>query len=210
MIKILIADDHSVVREGLKQIILEAPDMIVSDEACTGQETLRKIWNGDFNILILDISMPDMNGLDILKQIKSRMPDFPVLIFSVYPEERYALRFIRSGASGYLTKEKAPEELIEAIRKINLGKKYVTSTLAERLAYDLEDSKTERIHEILSDREYQVMLMIASGKTTKEIAEEMFLSPKTISTYRSRILRKMNMKNNAEIIYYAIKEGLID
>ncbi len=210
MIKILIADDHAVVRKGLKQIISEASDMVVTDEASTGQEALRKIWKNDFDVVILDISMPDMNGLDILKQIKNAKSDLPVLIFSVHSEERYALRFMRSGASGYLTKEKAPEELIEAIRKINLGKKYVASSLGEKLAFAIDADKMESPHEALSDREYQVMVMIAEGRTTKEISEELFLSAKTISTYRSRVLKKMNMKNNAEIIYYSIKKGLID
>lgn len=210
MIKILIADDHAVVREGLKQIISETPDMLVTDEADNGQEVLNKVSKQHYDVVLLDITMPGRSGLDVLKQLKSKKPKLPVLMLSVHPEEQYAIRTLKAGASGYLTKGSATDELIAAIRKISTGKKYVSSSLAEKLAFDLDMDYEKPRHEILSDREYQVMSMIASGKTVKEIADELSLSVQTISTYRSRILEKMKMKNNAEIIYYAVKQGLVE
>ncbi len=210
MIKILIADDHPVVRKGLKEIIEETPDMMVGDEASNGQETLEKVRKSDFDIVLLDISMPGRSGLDILKELKSEKPELSVLILSIHPEEQYAVRVLRAGASGYLTKESAPEELIAAIKKASIGRKYVSSSLAEKLALYLETDAERPLHETLSDREYQVMRMIASGKTGKEIGEELFLSVKTISTYRSRILEKMGMKSNAELTHYALKHGLVE
>ena len=210
MIKILIADDHAVVREGLKQIISETPDMRVTDEANNGQEVLNKVSEQHYDVVLLDIAMPGRSGLDVLKQLKSKKPKLPVLMLSVHPEEQYAVRTLKAGASGYLTKGSATDELIAAIRKISTGKKYVSSSLAEKLAFDLDMDHEKPRHEILSDREYQVMSMIASGKTVKEIADELSLSVQTISTYRSRILEKMKMKNNAEIIYYAVKQGLVE
>jgi DNA-binding NarL/FixJ family response regulator len=210
MIKILIADDHAVVREGLKQIISETSDMRVTDEANNGQEVLNKVSEQHYDVVLLDITMPGRSGLDVLKQLKSKKPKLPVLMLSVHPEEQYAVRTLKAGASGYLTKGSATDELIAAIRKISTGKKYVSSSLAEKLAFDLDLDHEKPRHEILSDREYQVMSMIASGKTVKEIADELSLSVQTISTYRSRILEKMKMKNNAEIIYYAVKQGLVE
>lgn len=208
--KILIADDHVIVREGLKQIVAETSDMVVADEAGSGHEVLNKVLKNDYDVVVLDITMPGMNGVDILNQLKNQRPELPVLILSMHPEEQYAVRVLRAGASGYLTKESAPDELIAAIRKVSAGKKYVSSSLAEKLAFELETDTEKPLHETLSDREYQVMCMIASGKTVKEIAEELFLSVKTISTYRARILKKMIMKNNAELTYYAIKHGLVE
>lgn len=210
MIRILIADDHAVVRKGLKQILSETPDMFVAAEASNGQEVLNKLSENNYDVVLLDISMPGRNGLDILRQLKSERPKLPVLMLSVYPEKQYAKRALKAGASGYLTKESAPAELIAAIRKVIQGRKYVTSTLAEMLAFDLENGVEKPSHEILSDREYQVMCMIASGKTIKEIANELSLAIPTITTYRNRILEKMRLKNNAEIIYYAVKQGLVD
>ena len=210
MIKILIADDHAIVREGLKQILSESPDLIVVAEASSGQEVLEKISKSDLDLVVLDIAMPGRGGLDILKEIKTQKPRLPVLMLSMYPEEQYAIRVLKSGASGYLTKESAPSELVMAIRQISQGKKYISPSLAEKLAIDLELSPDKLPHEILSDREYQVMCMIASGKTLKEIADGLSLSIKTISTYRSRILEKMNMKTNAELTHYAIKNNLVD
>lgn len=210
MIKILIADDHAIVREGLKQILSESPDLVVVAEASAGQEVLDKIMKNDLDLVILDIAMPGRGGLDILKEIKSQKPKLPVLILSMYPEEQYAVRVLKSGASGYLTKESAPDELVKAIRQISQGKKYISPSLAEKLAVDLEISPDRPSHETLSDREYQVMCMIASGKTLKEIADGLSLSIKTISTYRSRILEKMNMKTNAELTHYAIKNRLVE
>jgi len=210
MIKIFIADDHAIVRRGLKQIISENSDMAVVGEAANGQDALSKIRKDHYDLILLDISMPGRTGLDILKELKSEAPKLPVLILSMYPEEQYAVRVLRAGASGYLTKDSAPDELITAIRRVISGKKYVTASLAEKLAVDLDASSQKQMHESLSDREYQVMCMIASGKPVGEIAEKLSLSVKTISTYRSRILEKMRMKNNAELTYYAIQNKLVD
>lgn len=210
MIKILIADDHAVVRRGLKQIVSETPDIIVKDEASTGYEVLDKVRRNDYDAVILDISMPGGDGLNILKQLKKEKPKIPILVLSVHPEDQYAIRALKAGAAGYLTKESAPDELITAIRRVSRGRKYVGSFLAEKLAIELEDGREKHLHEKLSDREYQVLCMVASGKRVKEIAGELCLSVKTVSTYRTRILEKMRMKNNAELTHYAIKQGLVE
>jgi DNA-binding NarL/FixJ family response regulator len=210
MLRILIADDHAIVRQGLKQIVTETQDMVVAGEASNGQELLDKIKEDDYDVVVLDITMPVRNGMDVLRQLRNERPRLPVLILSIHSEEQYASRALRAGASGYLTKESAPDELVVAIRKVSTGGKYVSSSLAEKLACELEIGREQAPHETLSDREYQVMCMIASGKTVMEIAQELLLSEKTISTYRSRILEKMQMKNNAEVTYYAIKNQLVD
>jgi len=210
MIKILIADDHPIVRKGLKEIIEETPGMKVADEASNGQEVLEKIFKKDINVVLLDISMPGRSGLDILRDIKRQKPKLVVLVLSMHPEEQYAVQALKEGASGYLTKESAPDELLTALRKVSSGGKYVSSSLAEKLAYALEKDGEKPPHETLSVREYEVMCMIASGKTVNEIARELFLSPKTISTYRARILEKMRTKNNAQLVRYAIKNRLVD
>ena len=208
-IKILIADDHPIVRAGFKQVISDMPDMLVADEAGNGQEVLQLIGKKDYDLVLLDISMPGRNGLEILKDLKSEKPKLPVLILSIYPEEQYAIRALRAGASGYMTKASAPNELILAIRKISEGGKYISASLAEKLAYYLDGDAAKPPHETLSDREYQVMLMIASGKTVTEIANELCLSVKTISTYRTHIREKMKMKNNAEMTLYAVQNKLV-
>jgi two-component system, NarL family, invasion response regulator UvrY len=210
MIKILIADDHTLFRKGLKHILSEYPDLVVTDEASNGQEVLNKIWHNDYDMVLLDITMPGMTGLDALKQLKNDKPKLPVLVLSMHPEEQYAVRVIRAGASGYLRKESAPDELITAIQKISGGRKYITSSLAERLADDMEPTAEKPLHDTLSDREFEVFRMIAAGKTIKQIAEALFLNARTISTYRSRILEKMQMKTNAELIHYAIKHQILD
>ena len=210
MIKILIADDHAIVREGLKQIVADTSDMIVTAEASDGHEVLALLSKNNYDVVVLDMAMPGLTGLDILKQIKRETPKLPVLILSVHPEEQYAVRSLKAGASGYLTKESAPDELITAIRKVSMGGKYITSSLAEKLAFELEVDAEKPPHKTLSDREFQVMCMIAKGRTIKNIAEELFLSPKTVSTYRSRILEKMKMKSNEELTHYAINNHLID
>jgi two-component system invasion response regulator UvrY len=210
MLKILIADDHAIVRQGLKQIVAETRDMTVAGEASNGQELLNKLKEDDYDVVVLDITMPGRSGMDLLKQLRIDRPRLPVLILSVHSEEQYALRALRAGASGYLTKESAPDELVIAIRKVSLGGKYISSSLAEKLAFELEAGHEQAPHESLSDREYQVLCMIASGKKVTDIAQELSLSEKTISTYRTRIMEKMQMKNNAEITYYAIKNGLVD
>jgi two-component system, NarL family, invasion response regulator UvrY len=210
MIKILIADDHTMFREGLKHILAEYPDLVVADEANNGQEVLDKIWKNNYDMVLLDITMPGMTGLEALKQLKNDKPKLPVLILSMHPEEQYAIRVLRAGASGYLTKESAPDELITAIRKISQGKKYITPSLAERLASEFEADSERPLHDILSDREYQVLRMIAAGKTLTHIAKELSLSIKTVSTYRTRIMEKMKMKTNAEVMHYVIKHQLLD
>lgn len=209
MIKILVVDDHAIVREGLKQILAENPDMEVAGEAADGDQALAHVRSGRYDIVLLDIAMPGTSGLETLKRLKSEHADLPVLMLSMYPEEQFAVRTLRAGASGYLTKASAPEELVTAIRKVCKGGKYVTASLAERLAFDLETDRDRPPHERLSDREYQVMTLIASGKTVGEIAEELRLSVKTVSTNRSRALLKMGMRTNAELTYYAIKQGLV-
>lgn len=209
MLKILVADDHAIVREGLKQIVAETSDMVVAGEASNGQEVLELVRREDWDIVLLDLSMPGKDGLDTLKELKRERPDLPILILSIYPEEQYAVRLLKAGAAGYLTKESAPEELIAAIRKVSQKGRYVSPSLGEKLAFFVQTDSEKPVHELLSDREHQVMVLIASGKTVKEIGEAMFLSVKTISTYRARALKKMGMRNNAEFTYYALKEGLL-
>jgi len=209
MIKILIADDHTIVREGLKQIVSNAPGLLVTGEAASGQETLELVRKDNFDVILLDIAMPKKDGLAILKQLKQAKQDLPVLMLSMYPEEQYAVRTLKMGAAGYLTKITAADELIKAIKKVSTGKKYISNALAEKLAHYL-DTDTEKLpHESLSDREFQVMRMIASGKTVKKIADELSLSVNTISTYRIRVLNKMKMMTNSELTYYAIKNQLV-
>lgn len=210
MIKILIADDHAIVRRGLKQILAETPDMVVAGEAHNGQELLDKVRDHQWDVVVLDISMPGRGGLDTLKQLKSERPKLPVLMLTIHPEDQYAVRVLRAGASGYLTKESAPDHLVEAIRKVARGGKYISPHLAEKLAFNLESLSEKPLHEALSDREFQVLRFIASGKTVKEIGEELSLSVKTISTYRTRILEKMKMRNNAELTHYAIQQKLVE
>jgi len=205
-----VVDDHAVVREGLKRIIAENPGMAVTAEAGDGHEALKVIQSEPCDVVLLDITMPNRNGLDVLKQLHSESPRLPVLVLSMHAEDQYAVRVLRAGAAGYLTKESAPAKLVQAIRKVVRGGKYVSPTLAEKLVFDLDSDATKAPHQILSDREYQVLCMIASGKTVTQIADELTLSVKTISTYRVRILEKLSMKNNAELTRYAIKEGLVE
>ncbi len=209
MIKLLVADDHAIVRKGIAQIIAETTDIVVAGEARNGQEVMEKVKKNDYELVLLDIAMPGRDGLEILKELKHQRPNLAVLILSMYPEEQYAVRAFRSGASGYLTKESAPDELIAAIRRVSSGRKYVSASLAEKLAAKLEQHQAQPPHEQLSDREYQIMCMIASGKTQTKIADALSLSVKTISTYRTRLLRKMHMNSNAEITRYAIENKLV-
>ena len=210
MTRILIVDDHPIVREGLKQIVAKSADMIVGGEAVSGQEALNKLRSEHWDVVLLDISLPDRSGLEVLRQIKGEGMKVRVLVLSMLPEEQYAVRMLKAGASGYMTKESAPEELINAIRKISLGGKYISLPLAERLAFNLDDDSERPPHEALSDREYEVLCLIAAGKTVRIISEELLLSPKTISGYRARALAKMELKNNAEITRYAIRNKLVD
>lgn len=209
-LKILIADDHPIVRQGLRQILAAEPDVGAVSEAGTAQKVLELVRKQHWDVVVLDITMPGRSGLDVLKELKHERPKLPVLILSAHPEDQYAVRVLKAGAAGYMTKEKAPEELIKAIRKVLGGGKYLSESLAEKLAFDLETDTEKPLHKTLSDREYQVMLMIASGKTVKQIAQELHLSVKTISTYRARVLEKMQMKSNSELMRYAIQNRLID
>ena len=210
MIKVLIADDHPIVRQGLRQILSDTPDLRVAGEAVNGQEALEQVRAGGWDALVLDITLPDRSGFDILKQLKSEQPDLPVLVLSIHAEEQFALRVLKAGASGYLTKENAPAELVKAIRKVVSGGKYISPGLAETLAAGLTATSDQPRYETLSDREFQVLRLMASGKTLTEIAGELALSAKTVSTYRTRLMEKLNLKNNAEIIRYAIENGLIE
>ncbi|MEW5805030.1 MAG: response regulator transcription factor [bacterium] len=209
MINILIADDHSVVREGLKYILKKIPDTIIS-EASNGMEVIETIKKKHYDLILLDIAMPGRAGIDTLIELKDVQPDTKVLVLSMFPEEQYALRALKSGASGYLTKESIPGELIKAIKKVLHGGKYISSQFSDKLLLTIDTEGERLAHDSLSNREYQVMRMIASGKTLSEIAEELSLSVKTIGTYRSRILEKMGIRNNAEIIQYAVKDKLVE
>src|SRR5512134_2895486 len=210
MFSILVVDDHEVVRKGLMNVLAETLQPVKIDEAKNGQEAVNKAWKGEYDLVVLDIKMPGKGGLDALKEIKQHRPKLPVLVLSMHPEEQFAIRAIRAGASGYLTKECAGDELVLAIRSALRGEKYISGSLAQILAGELDSDPEKLPHEILSDREYQVMLMIASGKPVGAIAKELHLSVKTISSYRTNILLKMKMKNNAEITHYAIQNKLVD
>jgi two-component system, NarL family, invasion response regulator UvrY len=209
VIRILVADDHGVVRKGLKQIVTDSPEMTIAGEAGTGQEALELARSGSFDLVILDIAMPGRSGLDILRELRAEAPSLKVIILSMYPEEQYAIRSLRDGASAYLTKGTSPEELILAIRTVASGKKYITPSVADRLATYVEDGSQRLPHDALSDREMQILVLIGSGKQVSDIAEELNLSIKTVSTYRSRILLKMSMETNAQLIRYSIQHGLV-
>jgi len=209
MKRVIIADDHVIFREGLKQVIASTANMSVVDEAGSGLELLQKVEKSDYDLVVLDISMPGRSGLDTLTDIKKLKPDLAVLILSMHPEEQYALRAYKSGASGYLTKGNATSELIDALQKLAVGKKYVSDNLAVSMVNGLGNSSPLEIRHTLSNREYQVLCMIASGKPVGKIAVELVLSVKTISTYRSHILRKLNKKNSSELTRYAIENGLV-
>jgi two-component system invasion response regulator UvrY len=210
MLRILVADDHEVVRKGLVKVIAESLQPIELDEAGTGQEAVSKVLKGKYDLVVLDLKMPGKSGLDALKEIKQHQPKLPALILSMHPEEQFAIRAMRAGAAGYLTKECAGDELVLAIRKALRGEKYISSSLAQILADGLGGDPEKAPHEILSDREYQVMRMIASGKPVSAIAKELCLSVKTISSYRTNILLKTRMKNNSEITTYIIQNHLAD
>lgn len=208
-IRVLIADDHAIVRQGLRSILADTQDMSVAGEAENGVRALQMARGGDYDVVLMDVNMPDRNGIDTLKLIKKEQPKLPVLMLSMYPEDQYAIRALKAGAAGYLSKHSAPELLVSAIRQVASGKKYISASLAEQLAEAIsEDDRPP--HERLSDREYQTLCMIASGKTLTGIGEELNLSVKTVSVYRARLLEKMKLKNNAELTHYALKHGLVE
>lgn len=210
MIRVLIVDDHPVVIQGIRHILADEADIIVADEAHTGQEALEKARKGNPDVILLDIGLPGRQGLEVLAQLKSEHPKLPILIVSMYPEEDYALRSLKTGASGYLNKARAPEDLIRAIRKVAAGRKFISEALGEHLASYVGGDTQKPPHESLTDREFMVFQMIASGMTITEISVELSLSVKTVSTYRTRLLSKMQMKNNADIIHYGITNKLIN
>ncbi|MBI5304968.1 MAG: response regulator transcription factor [Chloroflexi bacterium] len=210
MIRILIADDHALVREGLKKILKSETDMVVVGEAQNATQVFELLKTCQLDMLLLDISMPGLSGLDALKQLQREYPKLPALILSMHPEDRFAVRALKAGAAGYITKESAVGELVNAIRKIAAGGKYVSPALAEKLADELGTRTTQLAHETLSDREYQVMRMIATGKKVSEIAQELSLSISTVNTYRARVLEKMNLQSNVELTRYAMEHKLID
>jgi DNA-binding NarL/FixJ family response regulator len=208
--KILLADDHAVVRRGVKQILADEFKRATFGEAHNAQEALNRIYQEKWDVVVLDISMPGRSGLEVLREIKRTRPKLPVLVLSMHPESQFAVRVLKTGASGYMTKESAPEELVGAIQKVLDGRRYVSSSLGEKLATYISSDTPKDVQELLSHREFQVLRLIASGKEVGEIAKELSLSVKTISTYRARILEKMDMKNNAELMHYAIQHQLVE
>ncbi len=210
MIKIFIADDHPLIRKGIKEILEEEIDLKVVGEAAYPHEVLEGLKKSGPDILITDLSMPGRGGIDLITDIKQLFPRLPVLVLTMHPEERFAVRVMKAGASGYLTKDTHPEEIVNAVRRINDGRKYITASLAEKLAEELDRDTNKAPHEMLSDREFQIMRMISLGLKISEIAKRLSLSIHTVNTYRSRILEKMNMKSNAELILYSVEKHLID
>jgi DNA-binding NarL/FixJ family response regulator len=209
MIRIAIVDDHPMVRAGLRQFFSEQVDFTVTAEAASGREAIEIVRKGEVDVIVLDISMPDQSGVDALAAIKARAPALPVLILSGFPESHYATLLLRQGASGYLNKDCDPEEIVKAIRTVMRGRKYITSSMAERLAESLSDASDKPLHEQLSERELQVFLRLAKGETIGHMAESMSLSVKTVSTYRTRVMEKMQLASNSDLTYYAMKSGLI-
>lgn len=214
MIRVLIADDHAIVRGGFRQFVADEPDMCVAAEAATGDETIRLVreqQDGEpFDVVLLDIAMPDKNGIDTLRVIRQMRPEQGVLILSGYPESQYAINLLRAGANGYLNKDCEPDEIVRAIRSVARGHRYLSETVADTLANSLDKPAAAHPHEQLSEREFQIFCKLASGQLPTEIADELHLSVKTVSTYRARVLEKMHMTNNADMTYYAIKNGLIE
>ena len=206
--RIFVADDHALFRAGVKALLAEEGDLEVAGEAGTAKETLQRVRGEAWDVLLLDISLPDGSGIDLLRQIRPHLPDLPILILSMHPEEQYAVSLLRAGANGYITKDAVPQQVVQAIRTLLQGRKYISPTVAQILAEDIGGDARPR-HELLSEREFQVFCKLAAGRSVGEIADELFLSNKTVSTYRARILEKMNAKSNADITYYAIKNGLI-
>ena len=210
MIHVMIADDHAIVRQGLKQILNETDDIRVTGEAETGFQAIKIARQHDFDVTLLDISLPDRNGIDVLKQIRKDRPNLAILVLSMHNEHEFAIRALKAGAAGYLNKQSAPAQLVTAIRQVASGDKYISPALAQELANSINSKDDQPLYTILSDREFQTLCMIASGKTLSDISTEMFLSPKTVSVYRSRVLEKLKLTNNSELIRYAIKNRLVE
>jgi two-component system invasion response regulator UvrY len=211
MINVLVVDDHALIRKGMRQILDDTSDMRVTGEAETGIQAIKMVRENKYDMVLLDLTLPDRHGMDVLKQLKAESPTLPVLILSMHPEDQYAMRSIRGGAAGYLNKQSAPSQLVTAIRHVASGRKFISNTLAEQLVNELtQDTPREVSHKILSNREYQTLCLMAAGKSLSEMADIMSLSAKTVSVYRARMLEKMHLKNNAEAVRYAINHRLID
>ncbi len=210
MIKILVVDDHALIRKGLKQLLEDCADLQVTGEAATGVEAINKVRAEHFDLLLLDINLPDKHGIEVLKQLKTEQPELKIIVLSMYPEEQYGVRALKAGAMGYINKQSASDTLISAILQVASGKKYISEALAEQLLNNLIGESQELMHQSLSNREYQTLCLMASGKSLSEISEIMTLSPKTVSVYRSRMLAKMGFSNNAEAMHYAITHHLVE
>jgi len=210
MIRLLIVDDHAIVRHGLRQVVSESADIVVSAEAGNSQDAVRLLREQEFDMVLLDISLPDKNGIETLKQIKRDKPALPVIMLTMHAEDEFGVRALKAGASGYLTKQSAHDQLLNAVRQVAAGRRYISQDLAEELVRNIGEPQGKLPHELLSDREFDTLRMLASGKSLSEIAQMFSISPKTVSVYRTRLLEKMRLKNNAEIAHYAVKNGLID
>ena len=210
MINILVVDDHALIRKGMKQILDDTSDIRVTGEAESGQQAIKMVRENKYDIALLDITLPDKYGIDVLRQLKLQCPSLPILILSMHPDEQYAMRSIRAGAAGYMNKQSAPSQLVTAIRQVASGRKYISGELAEQLANEMANDKQEVTHQILSNREYQTLCLMAAGKSLSEMADIMSLSAKTVSVYRARMLEKMKLRNNAEAVRYAIDHHLIE
>ncbi|MBI1887288.1 MAG: response regulator transcription factor [Nitrosomonadales bacterium] len=210
MIKILVVDDHALIRKGITQLLEDNHGMQVAGEAETGIQAISMMRNNHFDLVLLDIALPDKHGMDVLKQLKSEQPDIKIIVLSMYPEDQYGVRTLKAGAMGYINKQSAPEKLVGAIRHVNSGKKYISEALAEQLLNNLIGESQDLMHQSLSNREYQTLCLMSSGKSLIEISEAMLISPKTVSVYRARMLKKMGFRNNAEAVHYAIAHHLVD
>ena len=210
MINILVVDDHALIRKGLRQLLENDPEIQVTAEAQTGMQAIKMVREQQFDLVLLDISLPDKHGMDVLKQLKLEQPDLKTIVLSMYPEEQYGVRALKAGAVGYINKQTAPETLVDAIQKVISGKKYISETMAEQLLNNLVGESQDLLHQSLSNREYQTLCLMSSGNSLTEISEIMMLSPKTVSVYRARMLEKMGFKNNAEAVHYAIAHCLVN
>lgn len=209
MLRILIGDDHAIIRKGLTQILREAYPSALIAEAHDAEEVIKQTVGGEWDVIICDLSMPGRSGLDVVQHVKQNFPQLPVLILSIHPEEQYAVRALRAGAAGYLSKDAATDELVKAVQRVLQGRKYVSSAIAEKIAADLHNDSSKPLHETLSDREFDVLKLIAQGKSVSEIAQQLSLGVTTVSTYRARILSKLNMKTNADLVRYSIEHNIL-